>query len=147
MDLAVTLGAFGCHDLLNRVDLPNPVVEVGFEAGVKMHVMALKTDERLILLQQVICNSSVRVMANRAVFCDRRVLEDKGAFLVSMTFETEIVDPLLRFEHPAVGGGMRVMATRAVHLPLSDRMVRRHIGFPALFLVALITEIRIPFHQ
>ena len=145
VNLAVALGAFCCHDLLNIIHFPDPVTGMSRKPGVKVHVMALKTDKGFVLFQQVIGNGSVRIVTDGAILGYRRVLKNKGPFLVSVAGVTEVVDALFRLEHPPVGRRMGIMATGANHLTFPDGMMRGHIGLSPLFLVAAVTQVRLLF--
>jgi len=61
----------------------------------KMELVALEAQERLIPPQQVVCDTSVSVVADRALFYHGLVLENEGPLLGRVAFETEIIQSLL----------------------------------------------------
>jgi hypothetical protein len=63
-----------------------------------MEMVTLQTQERFILLQQVVRNRPMRVVADRAVFYHRRVLKGKRTLFIRMAFPAKIVDPLFRLQ-------------------------------------------------
>ena len=102
MDLGVTLSATGQERHLPTVAVGHPSVplertELALDSlarGVEVHLVTLQTEERLVLLQEVIRDGSVGTMTDQAVLHDRRMLEDERALLVRVTLETEIRRPV-----------------------------------------------------
>lgn len=137
----MALGAFGCHNLLNAIDFTDTISRMSRESGMKMHVMTLKADKGFILFQKVVGNGSMRIVTNGAIFNDGGVLENKRTFLVRMTSEAQVIYSFIRLEHPSVASRVGIVTTGAIHLTFFDGMVRRHIGFSPLFLVASITQL------
>ncbi len=52
--------------------------------------MAPKTEKGLTLLQKVICNGSMCIMAERASLFYRRMIIEKGPLLIGMAIKTEL---------------------------------------------------------
>ena len=86
-------------------------------------LVALLTQERRSNLEHVHNRSSMRVVANGAVFLDRSVLIHEGALEICVTFVTGQIDRLL-VKHGFIVP-MWVMATAAGHFAFENRMVRR----------------------
>jgi hypothetical protein len=115
-------------------------------AGMKMGLVALETQEGLVLFQQVVGNGAVGIVTGETVFLHGGVLEYEGAPFVGMTLETKIVQTLVGPQVPDQGAVMLV-TTAALHFSFPHGMVRRVRGFYFDILVTLQAEIRIAFHQ
>lgn len=94
--------------------------------------MALQTQHRLRGLQQAADRRTVRVMANRAVFDSRRMVENMGALHGLMASRTAIGF----VARHRLRGTMRIMATGASHAALGDRVMGVHAEFSDDVLVA-----------
>ena len=99
--------------------------------------MTLQADERLVLLQQVVGDSAVGVVADGTVFSDRSMLKHKWALVTRVAVNAEIVGAFLG--HQAFCG-MRIVAAAAIHLAFLDGMVRGEHGLGHLLLVAVVAE-------
>jgi hypothetical protein len=108
--------------------------------GVEVPFMALQTEERFVLCQQIIGNSAVRIMAGRTALGNRGVLKDKGALVAGVALEAQIVGAL--FGDQAFRS-MRVVAIAAAHLAFFHRVVRGEVGFGLLLLVARVAKLRV----
>ena len=80
--------------------------------------MTLKAEERFILLQKVICNGAMRVVADIAVFFDWRMLKNKGPLMASMAVETEVASQFVSLQF-----AVWIVTVAAGHLAFLDRMV------------------------
>ncbi len=58
-----------------RAVISHLVINTG---GVEVHLVALHTEERLVLLKQIVGHCAVRIMADGAIFNYRLMLKDKG---------------------------------------------------------------------
>ena len=105
-----------------------------------MSFMALQADERLVLLQQVVGNCSVRIVADGAVFRDRRMLKHKWPLVARMAVDAEVVGAFFGYQ---TFRGMRIVAAAAIHLAFLDGMVRREHGLGHLFLMAVVAKLGI----
>jgi hypothetical protein len=63
----------------------------------EMGLMALKTEERLILFKQAVGYRSVGIMTDSTVLENRGMFENERSLLIPMTVEAEIVEPFGRF--------------------------------------------------
>ena len=87
-------------------------------------------------------NGAVRVVADRAAFAQRGVLENEGTGLFAMTLGAGLVLP----RHGESPGGLhdvhsvRIVALDAVHFPLNDRVMLGEMKFSPGFLVTLETR-------
>ena len=83
----------------------------------------------------------MRVVANRAAFAQRGVLEDERPGLLAMTLAAGFV--LARHSQASSGlqdvHPMRIMALDAIHLSFKDRMMLGKVELRARFLMALET--------
>jgi len=88
----------------------------------EMAFMALQAEERLALLEKVVGDRAVGVVADIAVLLNRAVLENKRTLIPCVAVVAEVIDTLIRLE-TLQGGTMCLVAAGAGHLPLSYRMV------------------------
>ena len=83
-----------------------------------MTFVTLKAKERFILMQKIIGNGAMRVVADIAVFFDWRMLKHKGPLMASMAVETEVPSQFVSLQF-----AMRVVTVAAGHFAFLDRMV------------------------
>ncbi len=102
--------------------------------------VALLAQKRSGRCQQHFVVGAVRQMAVQAAFANRRVTEDKGTALFSMTLKANLIDRV-RFKEGIRGTAMRIMAVAASHLALEERHMRTLAEFYALLLMAAKTRI------
>ena len=101
--------------------------------------MTSQAQERLVLLEEIISNGSVRIMTDTAIFYNRRVFKDKRPLKFCMTVGAEVIDRAPA--HIFLLRAMDVMTAAALHLPFPQGMVGREIRLSLLFAVVGITEI------
>ena len=83
--------------------------------------MAPKTEKGLTLLQKVISNCSMCIMAERATFFYRRMFIKEGSLLIGMATKAELINGNV---HQLVCFcTMRAVAFTAVHFAFPDGMV------------------------
>ena len=93
--------------------------------------MAAQTHVRVALSQQLRVDRPVRVVADRAAFAQRPMLENHWLGLFAMALSTTFVEP----RHGQTIRGledvapMRIMALRAIHFLLQHRMMLRQMEF------------------
>ena len=97
-----------------------------------------QAQERRWLMQQIVGNRSMRLMANRAILGHRRMFVGKRPLFFRMAAVTDHVDR--RLLQIALCLAMRIVAIRAKHLAFLDRMVRRHCVSCIDFAVALVAR-------
>jgi hypothetical protein len=114
--------------------------------GMEMGLVTLKTKEGLVLLEKVVCNGTVGIVTDGAVFENRRMFEDKGSLLIAVTVEAEVVEPFGRFQviHQR---SVVLMAAAARHFAFFQRMPRRKIGFDSHIGMTVETELGIGLFQ
>lgn len=93
--------------------------------------MTFEAKVGIVLREQFPVHRAVRVMANRAAFPQRFMLEDKSPRLFAVTLAAAFIPPRhgqppRRLEDVAA---MRIVALRAIHSALQDRMMLRQIEF------------------
>ena len=104
-------------------------------------MVTLETEERFVLLQQVVRHRPVRVVTDRAVFLYRWVLVGERSLFVRMTLQAEIPRTLLRLQI-VYTASVHIMAICTCHLSFPNRMMRRIINLCPDILMTLITELR-----
>jgi hypothetical protein len=90
----------------------------------KMSLVTLETEERLILFQQVRGDRTMGHMAGHAVFGNRRVVEHKGPLLFGMTLETKFTLAFICIQG-AYFAAMNLMAGTTGHLAFPHGVPRR----------------------
>ncbi len=103
--------------------------------------MALEAEIQVALDQQLGVDTPVRVVAGRAALAHRRMLKDKGAGLLPMALGARLIPACHRqatgrFKDVAPVG---IVALRAVHLLLQDRVVLGEVKFGLFLAMALET--------
>jgi len=106
----------------------------------EMQTVTLKAEVRLILFQKVISYRPMGIMTSGTVLHHRGMFEGKRTLLVCMALETELVLSLVRPQEWLHHGTVGIMALRAGHLPLFNRMMIRIVRFSHDVLVAGETE-------
>src|SRR5262245_13326186 len=96
-------------------------------------VVALLAETRLRHFQQLLVRGAMRVVAIAAVLHDRWVLPQEWAAFLRVAGEAGLIHGCSNKEL-VVGGAMRIMAARALHLALTDR----HVGEAQLLRGALL---------
>ena len=61
----------------------------------EVHLMTLQAEERFVLLQKVVGNGAMRVVADIAIFFDWRMLKHKGSLMASVAVETKVASLFL----------------------------------------------------
>ena len=123
MDLGVTrraIGIKGRPKLRDGVNIQSCTTAV---IAVAMPDVATQAEEGRGLLEQVVGDGSMRLVADAAILGDGRVFIGKRALLLGVAFPTQHVDMLgleISLQLP-----VRVVAVGADHLALLDRMMRR----------------------
>ena len=112
----------------------------------EMGFVALKAEKGFVLLEQVIGNSAMGIMAAHAVFGNRCMFKYEGTALAGMAFETEIVESFICLEI-VDKGTMMGMAAAAFHLSFPDRVVGGIVRLNLNIRMAGITESRLLFFQ
>lgn len=105
--------------------------------------VALHAEEWFCLALEVVGDASMRVMTNSTAFNNRSVLKSEGSLFFNMTAETKLVKSF-GFD-VSFSSTVRIMAGRAVHFLLSNRMMRGKIYLSSFVSVALEAEVRIVF--
>jgi len=108
--------------------------------------VALEAQVVVSLDQQLGVDRAVWVMADRAAFAHRFVLEDERLGLFAMTLGAGFIEPRHR---EAVGGfhevaTVRVMALHAIHFAFDHRMMLRQVELRVRLEMALKTSRRVP---
>ena len=93
------------------------------------------------LMQQIVGNRSMRLMANRAILGHRRMFVGKRPLFFRMAAVTDHVDR--RLLQIALCLAMRIVAIRAKHLAFLDRMMRRHCVLGVNVAMALVAGERL----
>lgn len=125
VNLGVTLRTIAVESALQggtRAHVDQPRTRVRTEiAGGTVPRMASQAQERRGLLQQIILDSTVRLVADRTTLGDRRVLIDERPLLIGVAFVADHVDR--GFFQASCSLAVRIMTIRADHLSLFDGMV------------------------
>jgi hypothetical protein len=111
----------------------------------KMSLMTLQTQERLVLNEQVVGYCPVSIVAESAVFDHRLVLKHKGSLITGVAFQTEIVQTFIGLEHAGyqVIRSMGLVAVSAAHFAFPDRVAGHQIAFCLNILVTLAAEFKL----
>src|SRR5882762_9832221 len=130
--------------LFQQQSMPGRADE-NFTAGKLRLRMTFEAKVGIVLREQFPVHRAVRVMANRAAFPQRFMLEDKRPRLFAVTLAAAFIPPRhgqppLRLEDVAA---MRIVALRAIHPAFQDRMMLRQIEFRVRLKVTLQTGGRI----
>ena len=125
-----------------RADVDQPRTSVGTEVvGGTVSGMASQAQERRGLLQQVVLDRPVRIVADRAILRHRRVLVDERPLLIGVTLVADHVDR--GFFQAPFGLAVRIMTIRADHLPFLDGVVRWHAVEAENLGMALVAHVRL----
>ena len=93
------------------------------------------------LMQQIVGNRPMRLMANRTILGNRRMFVGKRPLFFRMAAVTDHVDR--RLLQIALCLAMRIVAIRAKHLAFLDRMMRRHCVLGVNVAMALVAGERL----
>lgn len=99
-------------------------------------------EEGHFVLQQLIVARSMRRVAIHAIFGNRRVLPEERTTFLGMTLEALIVHAR-RIDQLVTDCAMRVVTIGALHLSLSDRMMRDPLHLRTHILVAGAAQFRL----
>ena len=113
-----------------------------FAAHIVGRRMAVKAQERHLFLQQPRIRGAMRIMAVGAVFANRLVLPQIRAALVGVAAIAEVGDAHIP-QHIGTGRTMGVVAIRADHLALANRVMRVLQGQRTLFGMAGEAHLRL----
>lgn len=104
--------------------------------------VTLLAEEGRTLLQQIVINRAVRVVADRAILGDRLMVAHKRSALLHVARVAGFDNAIAR-QHLFAGTAVRIVAVGANDLAFLDRMVRRAVDLSALLFVARETHFRL----
>jgi hypothetical protein len=99
-----------------------------------------KAEKGLTLLQKVIRNGAMCIMAERTPLFYRRMFIEKGSLLIGMAVKTELINGNVR--QLVCFCAMGAVAFTAFHFTFPDRMVGRKLNPGFHLLVTIIAQIR-----
>ncbi len=104
-------------------------------------VVAALAEHGLLRDEHALVRRAVRVVATRAVVTHGGVLVQERAALLRVAADAGLVEPVAHLQQLDVGGAVRVVARRALHLALGDRHVRGATHLRRLLLVAGLAQL------
>ena len=134
VDLGVAVEACLEQQLLGSARRRNPraAIESARMEGLRV---ALLAEPWRTGLEQSGLHRTMRIVAVAAVFADRRVLPQERSAFVGVAGIAGLVDGVLD-QQLGPARSMRIVAIRADHLCLHNRMMRGHVRLGSLLLVA-----------
>jgi hypothetical protein len=142
MDSVMTLGTFGCkraHPAFTAIPVGDGftrrrgrVSGRAHSGGVEVKTVTLQAEVGFILLEQVVGDGAVRVVADHTIFHYRLMLEDERALVARVALQAKIAFPFFGVQHTGAGAhvAVYVVTTGAGHFTLANRVMRRiqHLG-------------------
>ena len=154
MHLGMALRAFGGISHFETMRLRSNGITIDICEGatithftsMEVKLVALETQEGLILHQKIIGDRTVGIMADRTIFHHRFMLKSKRTLVAGVTFETKIIQPFFGLE-AATQTAVRLMTVRTHYISFLNRMVRRVQRLYFNLQMAFIAESGLGFNQ